>query len=116
MNFPWTTVALLVVSNLLMTYAWYGHLKNMAGAPVWQVVLVSWSIAFVEYCFMIPANRIGARTLSLDRLKIIQEAISLLVFIPFSVLFMKNSFSWTYLAAACCILGAVYFVFRSPLP
>ena len=116
MNFPWITVALLVVSNMLMTYAWYGHLKNMAHAPVWQVVLVSWSVAFLEYCFLIPANRIGAKALSLDRLKIIQEAISLLVFIPFSVLFMKNAFNWNYLAAAGCILGAVYFVFRAPLP
>ena len=109
-------LVLLVVSNLLMTYAWYGHLKNMAGAPVWQVILVSWAIAFLEYCFMIPANRIGAKTLSLDKMKIIQESISLLIFIPFSVFFMKNSFNWNYLAAAGCILGAIFFVFKAPLP
>ena len=113
-NFPWLTVVLLVVSNFAMTYAWYGHLKSMVEAPVWLVVLVSWAIALFEYCFMIPANRIGAKSLSLDQLKITQEAISLMVFIPFSVLFMKNSFNWNYLAACACILGAVYFIFRTP--
>ena len=116
MSFPWQTVVLLVLSNVLMTYAWYGHLKSMAGAPVWQVILVSWCIALGEYCFMIPANRIGAKSLTLDQLKITQEAISLMVFIPFSVFFMKNSFNWNYLAAAVCILAAVFFVFRAPLP
>jgi len=115
-SFPWQTVVFLCISNLVMTYAWYGHLKTLANAPVWQVVLISWGIAFFEYCFMIPANRIGAKTLSLDQLKITQEAISLLIFIPFSVFFMKTSFNWNYLAAVVCILAAVFFVFRSPIP
>ena len=113
MNFSFSAAALLIISNLLMTYCWYGHLKTMSGAALWKVILVSWLIAGLEYCFMIPANRIGARTMSLDQLKITQEAISLLVFIPFSVFFMKNPFNWNYLAAAACILGAVFFVFRS---
>lgn len=116
MSFPWQTVVLLVISNLLMTYAWYGHLKVMAAAPLWQVILVSWGIAFAEYSFMIPANRIGAKSLTLDQLKITQEAISLLIFIPFSVFFMKCPFNWNYMAAVVCILAAVFFVFRSPLP
>ena len=114
MNVSWPCVGLLVISNLLMTYCWYGHLKTMGGAPLWKVVLVSWLIAGIEYCFMIPANRIGAKTMSLDQMKITQEAISLLVFIPFSVFFMGNRFNWNYLAACVCILGAVYFVFRTP--
>ena len=77
-------VALLFVSNLVMLYAWYGHLRTMAGAPVWAVVLVSWAIALVEYCFMIPANRIGSKTMTLEQLKIVQEAVALLAFVPFS--------------------------------
>lgn len=112
MNISLPTVGLLIISNLFMTYCWYGHLKTMSGAPIWKVILVSWLIAGFEYSFMIPANRIGAKTMALDQLKITQEAISLLVFIPFSVFFMKNPFSWNYVAAAVCILGAVFFVFR----
>ncbi len=112
MNISLPTVGLLTVSNLVMTYCWYGHLKTMGDAPLWKVVLVSWSIALLEYSFMIPANRIGAKTMSLDQLKITQEAISLLVFIPFSVLFMKAQFNWNYLAAVVCILLAVFFIFR----
>jgi uncharacterized protein (DUF486 family) len=79
---------------------------------VWKVVLVSWLIAFFEYCLMVPANRIGARTLSLEQLKIVQEAIALLTFVPFSVLVMKQPVGWNYAAAAVCVLGAVYFIFR----
>jgi len=105
------TILLLICSNLLMTYAWYGHLKTMEGNALWQVILVSWLIAGVEYCFMIPANRIGSRALALDQLKIIQEALSLLVFIPFSVYYMKNQVSWNYLAACGCIIAAVFFIF-----
>jgi len=114
MYVSWSTVGLLICSNVFMTYAWYGHLKKMGDAPLWQVILVSWGIALMEYCFMIPANRLGAKTMTLDQLKITQEAISLLVFIPFSVFFMKNPFNWNYLAAAACILAAVFFVFRAP--
>ncbi len=112
-NINWWTVLLLVVSNFIMAYAWYGHLGNLSTKPLWLVVLVSWSIALFEYCFAVPANRLGARTMSLEQLKITQEAISLLVFIPFSVLCMKQTITWNYAAALVCILGAVYFIFRS---
>lgn len=111
-NISWITVGMLVVSNLVMSYAWYGHLRSMAAAPVWKVILVSWCIALFEYTFMIPANRIGSKTMSLEQLKITQEAISLLVFVPFSLLVMRQPISWNYAAAAACILAAVFFIFR----
>lgn len=95
-----------------MLYAWYGHLRSLAGAPVWVAILVSWLIALLEYCVAVPANRLGARTMTLEQLKITQEAVTLLVFMPFSVLVMKQAISWNYLAAAACILGAVFFIFR----
>ncbi len=110
-NISWTAVALLFVSNLVMLYAWYGHLRTMAGAPVWAVVLVSWAIALVEYCFMIPANRIGSKTMTLEQLKIVQEAVALLAFVPFSVLVMRQPIGWNYAAAAVCIFAAVFFIF-----
>ena len=110
-NISWTAVALLFVSNLVMLYAWYGHLRTMAGAPVWAVVLVSWAIALVEYCFMIPANRIGSKTMTLGQLKIVQEAVALLAFVPFSVLVMRQPIGWNYAAAAVCIFAAVFFIF-----
>ena len=110
-NISWTAVALLFVSNLVMLYAWYGHLRTMAGAPVWAVVLVSWAIALVEYCFMIPANRIGSKTRTLEQLKIVQEAVALLAFVPFSVLVMRQPIGWNYAAAAVCIFAAVFFIF-----
>lgn len=111
-NINWWTVGLLVISNLIMLYAWYGHLRSMEGAPVWLIILVSWGIALVEYCFMIPANRMGSKTMSLEQLKITQEAIALIAFVPFSILIMKQPVSWNYAAAAVCIFGAVYFIFR----
>lgn len=111
-NLNWGTVGLLCVSNLVMLYAWYGHLRSLAGAPVWVAILVSWLIALLEYCVTMPANRLGARTMTLEQLKITQEAVTLLVFMPFSVLVMKQAISWNYLAAAACILGAVFFIFR----
>ncbi len=111
-NLNWGTVGLLCVSNLVMLYAWYGHLRSLAGAPVWAAILVSWLIALLEYCVAVPANRLGARTMTLEQLKITQEAVTLLVFMPFSVLVMKQAISWNYLAAAACILGAVFFIFR----
>ena len=110
-NISWTAVALLFVSNLIMLYAWYGHLRSMAGAPVWAVVLVSWAIALVEYSFMIPANRIGSKTMTLEQLKIVQEAVALLAFVPFSVLVMRQPIGWNYAAAAVCIFAAVFFIF-----
>ena len=112
-NINWLTVGLLCVSNLVMLYAWYGHLRSLAGAPIWVAILVSWGIALVEYCVAVPANRIGSKTMSLEQLKITQEAVTLLVFMPFSVLIMKQSISWNYLAAAACIFAAVFFIFKS---
>jgi len=111
-NVNWLTVGMLVISNFIMLYAWYGHLKNLSGAPIWMVILVSWSIALLEYCFAVPANRIGSKTMSLEQLKITQEAIALLTFIPFTIVVMKQPISWNYAAAAVCIFAAVYFIFR----
>lgn len=113
-NINWTTIGLLVVSNLVMLYAWYGHLKSLSNAPVWLVILISWVIALGEYCLMVPANRIGAKSMSLEQLKILQEAIALLTFVPFSIVVMKESVSWNYAAAAICIFAAVYFIFKGP--
>ena len=111
-NVNWLTVGLLCVSNLVMLYAWYGHLKSLSGAPIWVAVLVSWSIALIEYCFVIPANRIGSASgMKLEQLKIIQEAVTLLMFIPFAVVVMKQPVSWNYAAAAVCIFAAVFFIF-----
>lgn len=104
---------MLVASNIFMTYAWYGHLKTLNDKPWIIAVLVSWGIAFFEYLIMVPANRIGHKELSLAQLKIMQEAITLLVFVPFCVYFMKQPLKWDFLWAGLCLLGAVYFVFRS---
>ena len=112
-NVNWITVGLLSVSNLIMLYAWYGHLKSLSGAPTWVAILVSWSIALLEYCFVIPANRIGSASgMKLEQLKIIQEAVTLLMFIPFAIVIMKQPVSWNYAAAAVCIFAAVFFIFR----
>ena len=112
-NVNWLTVGLLSVSNLIMLYAWYGHLKSLFGAPIWIAILVSWSIALLEYCFVIPANRIGSASgMKLEQLKIIQEAVTLLMFIPFAIVVMKQPVSWNYAAAAVCIFAAVFFIFR----
>ena len=104
---------MLVVSNLIMLYAWYGHLRSMSGKPLWMIILVSWVIALLEYCVAVPANRIGAKSMSLEQLKITQEAITLLVFVPFSIFVMGTRVSWNFAAAGVCLLGAVYFIFRS---
>lgn len=108
------TVLLLVVSNTFMTFAWYAHLRNLAHQPWLVAALVSWGIALCEYLFQVPANRIGYGTLSLSQLKIIQEIITLCVFVPFALIYMRQTWSWNYVWAACCLLGAVYFVFREP--
>lgn len=110
-NVNWLTVLLLFISNSIMLYAWYGHLKTMTGRPLWMIVLVSWSIALVEYCFVVPANCIGAKTMSLEQLKIVQEAVALLTFVPFAIFVMKQPISWNYAAAAVCIFSAVFFIF-----
>lgn len=105
------TVLLLTVSNIFMTIAWYGHLKYRS-SPLWAVILISWLIASVEYCFQVPANRIGYGQFSAAQLKIIQEVITLLVFVVFSLLYLKESFRWNYLASFLCILAAVFFAFK----
>jgi uncharacterized protein (DUF486 family) len=105
------TVALLTISNAFMTFAWYGHLKFKEVA-LWKVVLVSWGIAFFEYCFMVPANRIGYGMFDAAQLKIIQEVITLVVFAVFSVLYLKEELKWNYAVSFLLIIGAVYFAFR----
>lgn len=107
-----SAVFLLICSNVFMTFAWYAHLKNQAASPWWIAALASWGIALFEYLLQVPANRIGYTALSLSQLKIIQEVISLSVFIPFAVLYMDQPFKWDYVWAALCMLGAVYFMFR----
>lgn len=106
------TVALLVCSNIFMTFAWYGHLKNLQNKAWYYAALISWGIALFEYLIQVPANRIGYGKMNLAQLKIVQEVITLLVFVPFSILYMKQPFKIDYLWAGLCILGAVYFIFR----
>jgi len=104
--------ALLTLSNLFMTFAWYGHLKNFASSPWWAAALISWGIALFEYLLQVPGNRIGYTALSLAQLKIMQEVITLVVFVPFAVLYMDQPIKLDYLWAGLCLLGAVYFIFR----
>ena len=108
------TAGLLLLSNIFMTFAWYAHLRNLADKPWYLAAMISWSIALFEYLLQVPANRIGYTSLSLAQLKIIQEVITLLVFAPFAVIYMKQPIKLDYLWAALCLVGAVYFVFRSP--
>ena len=107
------TIGLLTLSNIFMTIAWYGHLKNLASKPWWIAALVSWSIALFEYLLQVPANRIGYTELSLAQLKILQEVITLTVFVPFAMFYMHQPFKLDYLWAALCLIGAVYFTFRT---
>jgi uncharacterized protein len=107
------TALLLVGSNLFMTYAWYGHLRTLADRKWWVAAVVSWGIALFEYLLQVPANRIGFTALTLPQLKLMQEVITLLVFVPFSVYYMKQPLRLDFLWAGLCLLGAVYFVFRS---
>jgi len=107
------TAGLLVLSNVFMTFAWYAHLRNLSDRPWWVAAMVSWGIALFEYLIQVPANRIGYTGYSLGQLKILQEVITLGVFVPFAVFYMKQPVKLDYLWAALCILGAVYFVFRS---
>ncbi|MBI1750707.1 MAG: DMT family protein [Acidobacteria bacterium] len=104
-------IALLTVSNVFMTFAWYGHLKYRDVA-LWRVILVSWVIAFVEYCFQVPANRIGSYEFSTAQLKTIQEVITLLVFCVFSVLYLKEGLKWNYIVGFLLMIGAVFFIFK----
>jgi len=107
------TVIMLVISNIFMTFAWYGHLKNLNNNAWYIAVVVSWFIALFEYVFQVPANRIGFTALTLPQLKIIQEVITLSVFVPFAVFYMGQPIKMDYLWAGLCMLGAVYFIFRS---
>ncbi|MBC7216240.1 MAG: DMT family protein [Burkholderiaceae bacterium] len=109
---PLQTVLLLVASNVFMTFAWYGHLKNLATAPWYVAALVSWGIALFEYLLQVPANRIGFTRFDVGQLKILQEVITLTVFMPFAVFYLGQPLRWDYLWAALCMVGAVYFVFR----
>jgi uncharacterized protein (DUF486 family) len=106
------TVGLLILSNIFMTFAWYGHLKSLKDKPWLLAVVVSWSIAFFEYLLQVPANRIGSERYSVGQLKIMQEVITLIVFVPFAVYYLKQPFRLDYLWAGLCLCGAVYFVFR----
>ena len=106
------TAGLLVASNVFMTFAWYAHLKNLSDRPWWIAAVISWGIALFEYLLQVPANRMGYGSLSLGQLKIMQEAITLTVFVPFAVLYMRQPLRLDFLWAALCICGAVYFIFR----
>ncbi|NNU43819.1 DMT family protein [Ramlibacter montanisoli] len=112
---PLQTVLLLAASNVFMTFAWYGHLRSLATAPWYTAAFVSWGIALAEYLLQVPANRIGHQQagFSVGQLKIMQEVITLLVFVPFAVFFLKEPLKLDYLWAALCMVGAVYFIFRN---
>ncbi len=106
-----TTIALLSISNIFMTFAWYGHLK-FKDVALWKVVLASWGIAFAEYCFQVPANRFGHGTFTAPQLKTIQEVITLIVFSGFSVLYLKESVGWNYIVGFMLIVAAVFIIFK----
>lgn len=109
---PLQTILLLLASNVFMTFAWYGHLKNLADRPWYVAALLSWGIALFEYLLMVPANRIGAQQFSVGQLKIIQEVVTLSVFVPFAVFYLREPLKLDYLWAGLCLVGAVYFMFR----
>ena len=115
MNPIFASIGLLLCSNVFMTFAWYAHLKNMNHKPWIIAALVSWGIALFEYLLQVPANRIGHTVMSVGQLKILQEVITLTVFVPFSIFYLKEDLKWDYLWAGLCILGAVFFVFREKL-
>ena len=115
MNPVLTSMLLLMCSNVFMTFAWYGHLKNMGGKPWVIAAVVSWGIALFEYLLQVPANRIGHTALSVGQLKIMQEVIALAVFVPFSIFYLKETIKLDYLWAALCMLGAVFFIFREKI-
>ncbi len=110
---PFTTIFFLLISNVFMTYAWYGHLKDLWNKPLFYAIIVSWAIAFFEYCFQVPANRIGYSYYSLPQLKILQEVITLTVFIFFSIFYMNIKPTMNFLWAGLCLLAAVYFIFKT---
>ena len=108
-----TTVGLLTCSNIFMTFAWYAHLRDLRASPWYVAALVSWSIALFEYLLQVPANRIGYTAMNLSQLKILQEVITLAVFVPFAIFYMRQPFKLDFVWAGLCLLGAVYFMFRS---
>lgn len=106
------TILLLICSNVFMTFAWYGHLKSLSDKPWYLAAILSWGIALFEYLLMVPANRIGHSVMTVGQLKIMQEVITLTVFVPFALLYLKEPFKTDYIYAGLCMLGAVYFMFR----
>ncbi|MCC6208445.1 MAG: DMT family protein [Gammaproteobacteria bacterium] len=113
MNAFWVATLLLCCSNVFMTFAWYGHLKNLPHQPWLVAALVSWGIALFEYLLQVPANRIGHQVMTVGQLKILQEIITLMVFVPFALFYMKEKLTLDYLWAGLCLMGAVFFLFRS---
>lgn len=109
----WLPVVLLIFSNLFMTYAWYGHLKDFRDKPLMAVIALSWGVAFMEYCLQVPANRLGFNFMSLAQLKVLQEVIAMAVFALFAVIYMKQSLRLDFLWAGLCLVGAAYFMFRN---
>ena len=107
------SVGLLSLSNIFMTFAWYAHLKNLGGKPWFIAALASWGIALFEYLLQVPANRVGFSVMSLGQLKILQEVITLLVFVPFAIFYMDQKLTLNYLYAGLCLVGAVYFIFKA---
>lgn len=105
-------LGLLLISNMFMTYAWYGHLKDLKARPLWIAIVVSWGVAFFEYCFQVPANRFGHDHYSLGQLKVIQEVITMAVFSVFAIMYMKVPLTRNFLYASLCLVAAVYFIFR----
>jgi len=115
MNSYTVSTALLLCSNVFMTFAWYGHLKNLSNKPWIIAALVSWGIALFEYLLQVPANRIGHQAMSVGQLKILQEVITLMIFVPFSLLYLKEKLTLDYLWAGLCLCGAVFFIFRTKI-
>lgn len=115
MNQYLVTIGLLSISNIFMTFAWYGHLKNLNHRPLLGVILICWGIAFFEYLIQVPANRIGHQVMNMGQLKIVQEIITLTIFIPFSIFYMKEKITLDYLIAGICILLAAFFIFRKKI-
>ena len=113
MNTLLTTTGLLVISNVFMTFAWYAHLRDLNHKAWYVAALLSWALAFFEYLFQVPANRIGHQVMNVAELKILQEVITLTVFVPFAWWYLREPVKWDYLWAGLCLLGAVYFIFRS---
>lgn len=115
MNIYVITIIMLALSNVFMTFAWYAHLRNLSHYPWIVAALASWGIALFEYLIQVPANRIGHQVMNVGQLKIMQEVITLSVFVPFSVFYLREKLTWDYLWAGCCLLGAVFFLFRGKL-